>query len=188
MQHFGTHSPDGSYPQARYHQGDLTYEIEFATRYESLIAHVRPLAHSDYLLVAELSFFFGQSGTIRKQDSQIVVSGKNATLYAASPNPEKPLPAGPADHRLVWGLRGDRWVVLTPEPPRISPEAIYRSQVEALREAYEKTRVESDGMLKDGAQAAADLDAWNIVWSHPAKGFDPPFAITDAKPHSRPAD
>ena len=165
VQHFGTHAPDGSYCFARYKQGELTYEVEFGSRGSNLVAHVRPLTPSNYLLVADFSFFFGRTGTVQKQDGHLVVSGRSVRLYAASPNPEKSQPGVSNERRLVWDLAGDRWVTLTPQPPQSSSEASCQSQIEELSKAYEKARVRSGGFLEDGAQAAADAAAWNIVWN-----------------------
>jgi len=164
-QHFGAHAPNGSYCFARYEQGDLSYEIEFAHRGNGLVAHVRPLTKTNYLLVGELSFYFDRTGTIDQQGNQRTIRGKNATFYAASPNAETRQLGLANERRLVWDLTGDRWLTLTPQPSQVRSEADCRSEVEKARDAYEKTRVQSGGFLEDGAQAAVDVVAWNIVWN-----------------------
>jgi hypothetical protein len=165
VQHFGAHAPDGSYCYARYKQGALTYEVEFARRGNSLVAHVRPLTQTKYLLIAEVSFFFGRTGTVQAQGDGLVVSGKSVTFYAASPNTERFQPGLTNEHRIVLDLAGDRWVTLTPERQQFGAGAVYRTWVDEAREGYEKARVQSDGFLADGAQAAEDAAAWDMVWS-----------------------
>jgi putative isomerase len=165
VQHFGAHSPDGSYCFARYKQGDFTYEIEFASVGNDLVAHVRPLTQTNYLLVAEISFYFGRTGTIHRQGDGLVVNGKSVKFYAASPNPERAPSGLTNEHRMVWDLSGDRWVTLSSQRQQIGSPVSYQTWVDEAREGYEKERVRSDGFLEDGAQAAVDVAAWNMVWN-----------------------
>jgi hypothetical protein len=165
VQHFGAHAPDGSYCYARYKQGTLTYEVEFARHGNSLVAHVRPLMQTRYLLIAEVSFFFGRTGAVQKQRDGLVVRGKSSTFYVASPDKQISPPNLTIEHRMVVDLTGDRWVTLTNQPPRFNSAAVDQAWVDAAREGYEKVRVRSDGFLADGAQAAVDVAAWNMVWN-----------------------
>ncbi|MBZ5667345.1 MAG: hypothetical protein LAO30_22430 [Acidobacteriia bacterium] len=171
VQHFGTHAPDGSYSHARYEQAGFAYEIEFATRGPYLIAHVHPLSAGDYLLVGDISFAFGRQGTVRKEGARLVAAGKTSRFYVASPNSGMQQPGVSSEHRLAWNLDGDRWVVLTTEPEPVISEADCRKQVDERREVYERARVRSGGILADGAQAAVDAAAWNVVWD--ARGNNP---------------
>jgi putative isomerase len=163
--HFGAHAPDGSYCFARYKQGDLSYEVEFASRGENLVAHVHPLGPTGYLLVAEVSFFFGRTGTVEKDGARLLVGSKSTKFYAASPNPEKVQSGVSDEHRMVWDLTGDRWITVAAQAPPPGSEATCRNEMDGLREAYEKARVRSGGFLEDGAQAASDDVAWNMVWN-----------------------
>ena len=165
VQHFGTHTPDGSYCFARYKQGNVTYEVEFAARGTDVIAHVHPLTQTDDLLVAEFSFVFGHAGKIEKQGSNISVTGQGSRFYVSSPNPEKQQEGVSNEHRLVWDLNADRWVTLTTEPKQAGSEEVSRARVEEIRATYDKERVRSGGILADSAEAASDAVAWNIVWN-----------------------
>jgi putative isomerase len=165
VRHFGAHAPDGSYCFARYEQGALTYEVEFAHRGNSLVAHVRPLTPTKYLLVADISFFFGRTGTAQKQGDGLVASGKSGKFYASSPNAGKIQEGLTNDHDLVWDLTGDRWVTVMSQPASGISEAECRSELDSARKAYERDRVQSDGFLANGAEAASDVAAWNVVWS-----------------------
>jgi hypothetical protein len=165
VQHFGAHAPGGSYCFARYKQGDLTFEIEFASVGNALVAHVRPLTQTNYLLVAEISFYFDRTGTVHKQGDGLVVSGNSVKFYAASPNPERAQSGLTNEHRMVWDLAGDRWVTLSSQPQQIGSPESYQAWIDEAREGYEKERVQSDGFLADGAQAAVDVAAWNMVWN-----------------------
>ena len=163
--HFGAHAPDGSYSFARYKQAGATYEIEFATRGNRVVAHVHPLTKGDYSLVAEISFAFGRQGTVQKQPSGIVVTGKNSQFYVSSPNSLVIQPNVSNDHRFVWDLTGDRWVSLSAKSEPGASEADCRAQIDEIRDSYDRARVRSGGILADAAQATVDAAAWNIVWN-----------------------
>jgi putative isomerase len=165
VQHFGTHAPDGSYSFARYQQGGLTFEVEFAVSDNRLIAHVHPLNQGDYILVAEISFAFNRHGLVEKQGERLLVTGKNSHFRVASPNSQIFRPVVSNEHRLVWDLTGDRWVILTSNPQAICSEADCRTLVEENRKTYETNRVRSGGILSNSAQAASDAASWNIVWN-----------------------
>jgi hypothetical protein len=165
VQHFGAHAPDGSYSFARYKQGGLIFEIEFAVRDSNLIAHVHPLSHGDYLLVADISFAFTRHGSVEKQGEHLLVTGKSSKFYAASPNSQILRPEVSNNHRLVWNLTSDRWLTLTSKLEPACSEADCRARLDGARDAFEATRVRSGGVLADAAQAAADAASWNIVWN-----------------------
>jgi hypothetical protein len=166
VQHFGAHAPDGSYSIARYKQGNLIYEIEFASQGKLLTAHVHPLTRSDYLLVAELGPAFGRSVTIQHQGTSLVVMGKTSCFFVTSPNSESSVPGINNERRLVWDLTGDRWVTLSPDHEAFDSEASCRIEIQGRRDQYEKVRVWSGGILEDAAQAASDAAAWNMVWNN----------------------
>ncbi len=150
---------------ARYQQGGLSFEVEFAVRDNRLIAHVHPLNQGDYILVAEISFAFNRHGLVEKHGERLLVTGKNSHFHVASPNSQILQPAVSNERRLVWGLTGDRWVILTNNPEAIYSEADCRTLIEENRKTYETTRVRSGGILADAAQAASDAASWNIVWN-----------------------
>jgi len=165
VERFGAHAPNGSYSLARYQQGGLSYEVEFATWEGNLLAHARALSQTKYALVADFSFYFGRTGTIERKGANFVVSGKSARFFATAPSAGIAQPGVSPEHSMTWDLGGDRWISLTTTPQPPDSEAGYRKRMDTLREEYAKARVRSDGFLGDGAQAASDVAAWNVVWN-----------------------
>jgi len=164
-EHFGAHAPDGSYALARYHQSPLSYELEFASRGKNLVAHVRPLGETHYLLVADLFFGLGRTGKIEKEGNRLVITGKNGKFFVSSPAPEKAESSLAGDQRMTWDLTGDRWVAISTQPQQFASLVGCQRFADEARKAYEKVRVRSDGFLADGAQAALDVISWNMVWN-----------------------